>query len=239
MLTTHSEWGIMSNPFPSRKTWQDAKKKFGIPDSLIGKGSMGAHLDDLRKRYDTYKIDKLTVQTAKAAKLVSSDAKEIIDTWKKGATPKKAKFKDYAGAEKILNDILTAIKALDQRIVVALNPLAGAKSFFDAGANKVKAAIAAPTDHRKLETAYREGVRNDIGQRMRAAIKHSEQDKKAYPSNVLALLKQYNDLVEKWGSRIDDGEAKDILASDKDRTACFKDMTDAVKISKQVLKLAG
>jgi hypothetical protein len=229
----------MSNPFPNRKSWQDAKKKHGIPDNLIGKGSFGAHLDDLRKRYDTYKLDKVTPATAKAAKLLSSDTRQIIATWRAGAAPKKAKFKDYAGADKILDTIELHMKALDQRIVVALNPLAGAKGFFDAGANKVKAAIAAPTDHRKLETAYREGVRNDIGQRMRAALKHSDDDKKAYPSNVVALLKQYDALVQKWGSRIDDGEAKDILASDKDRTACFKDMTDAVKISKQVLKLAG
>jgi hypothetical protein len=229
----------MSNPFPSRKAWQEAKKTHGIPDNLLNKGSFGAHLDDLHKRYDTYKLDKLTPATAKSAKLLSADTKAIIDTWKKGAAPKKAKFKDFSGAEKLLDDILDAMEALDERVAVTLNPLKGAKDFFAKGAQKVKASIAAPTDKNKLEIAYREGVRNDIGQRMRAALKHANEDKKAYPSNVVALLKQYDILVERWGSRIDDGEARDILASNADRTKCFKDMTDAVKIANQVIKLAG
>lgn len=229
----------MGNPFPTQKTWQDAKKNHGIPDGLLPKGSVGKHWDDLHKRYASGNLDKLTSVTAKSAKLVSQDAKHLISLVEKGALAKKAKFKNFTAAKKIWDDISKAIEALDERVDVALNPLKGAKDYFAKGAQKVKASIAAPTDSAKLEVAYREGVRNDIGQRMRAALKHSTEDPKAYPGSVVTLLKQYDAIVEKWGSRIDDGEAKDILASDADRTKCFADMKQAVKIAEQVLKVAG
>lgn len=229
----------MVNPFPKRTQWQDLKKTNGIPDGLLPKGSVGEHLEDLRKRWERGAFEKVSVASAPQAKLVARDARALIVEVKKGGAAKKAKIKKYAAFEKIFDDIEANLKALDEKIVVATNPLKGGGPFYKKGRAKAEAAMADPGDSRKFETAYREGLRNDIGQRMRAGLKHANEDKTAYPANMRAALQQYDDLVEKWGSRIDQGETRDFLADDKQRAECFKDVTKALEIAKAVFKAAG
>lgn len=223
------------NPMPTRKEWQQEKKKHGIPDKIIKSGSFGEKAEKLQKKFGNAGVAKVTTANATALIASAGEADVLLDEWLTAAKARKAAdFTNRAEAIKTVEGYKTAVKLVREMAEAALNPIGISKANWKKFEARWNAAKRDPNNVEKLAHMYSQGIRNDIGQgfhdayKMRAVLH--------LPTNVEAKIVEYEATAAKWHDLVDDTDPLDDATQ---RVKFWKDMTKAANLGKQIIQLNG
>src|SRR4051794_7164518 len=113
-----------ANPFPTLKTWQQEKKKYGIPGKVIKSGAFGEKLDKLGKAYDAKGGKSVSMNNAANVLLVLQQGHVVVDEWlAKAKTMKASEFTNKNGAIACVEGYKGLLDGTASRVRQTIDPL--------------------------------------------------------------------------------------------------------------------
>jgi hypothetical protein len=233
------------NPFPTRKEWQDEKKKYGIPDKVIKAGKFGDKLETLHMRFDADKLKIVTIAKVPKVQALVKDATKLYDEWLQGAA--KLKPEAFKGGTATKDPKQAQAKAIERvkmfkkwvqnmanEAKEVKDPFISVRANYDNCLDAMKKVMAHPNDPAKDATAiqvlYSQGIRNWIGAPFHKAVTTYRGEPEVYK-----LLQDYEKLAAKW-NHLQGSNGPTALAGDAPKRAEFvTDMQDAMKIAVRIL----
>ena len=200
-----------ANAIPTRKNWQNIKKRYNIKKGL-SKVNMGKAFDNFQKKFDKY--DKSDPKKMIAA----LDALEKkLDTYMKSAKKKKVDDKFYSELEKIKKDIKKMRKVYEDKV----DPVNGVKRSLKEAINGFKK-LKASSPKSDFQQYYA-GIFRLVGMALKELVK-AEPDFKTTKDN---FFKDANKVDEAMRHFKDTEEAKKELL--KDIKAALKRLNAVMK----------
>ena len=225
------------NPFPTLNTWQQEKKKYGIPGKVIKSGAFGEKMEKLRKAYDASGGKTVNANNVGHVLQVLQQGHVLVDEWlTKAKTMKASEFTNKQKAIELVEGYKGGLDAVVSRVHMTVDPLHEARS---SGLKKAialyQAAVVDPSDPDKLKKLWDDGARQYVGQGFRLALKNA--DALGYSTVVVNRLKAYDTLVSKWMKTMLSGADRQKTAADpKAREEFLDDMHKALSIATSLLK---
>ena len=225
-----------ANPFPTLKTWQQEKKKYGIPGKVIKSGTFGEKMDKLAKAYDAKGGKAVNTNNFGNVLQVLKQGDALVDDWlARARTMKDSEFTDKKGAIECVEGYRARLAGTESRVHQTVNPLHEPKVSLKKALDLYRAAVADPTDHDKLTELWDKGARQYVGQGFKIALKNADQ--LGYSTVVVNRLKAYDALVSKWMDTMLNGADAKKTAEDPDARELFlQDMHQALSIATSILK---
>jgi hypothetical protein len=225
-----------TNPFPTLKTWQQEKKKYGIPGKVIKSGAFGEKLDKLAKAFDAKGGKSVDANNFAGVLQVLQQGHVLVDEWLLKAKPMKAgAFTDKKGAIDCVEGYKGRLDGTVSRVHQIVDPLHESRGGIKKALDMYRAAVADPSDPDKLMTLWDVGARQYVGQGFRLAVKNAAA--LGYSAAVVKQLKAYDALIAKWMDTMLNGvDAEKTAADPKARERFLTDMHKAFSIASNVLK---